>query len=389
MATGLRGSPGVEMHFGFDAKRAFQNATGLGNYGRDVLRILAQHRPGHRYVAYGPSFVAGRLAEGVEARTPDTTRGRFLPSLWRSAGLTAQLRRDGVELYHGLASELPVGIERSGVRTVVTVHDLIFERYPELYPPIDRRIYAWKTRSAARRADLVVAVSEQTRRDLMEFYGVEASRIRVVYQGCRPAFQAEPAPGADDAEARRLGLPDRFLLCVGTVERRKNLGLLVQALAGLPEVPLLVVGRETRYADEVRRLARRLGVEGRLRFMETASAESLATLYRRCTVSVYPSRFEGFGIPIIEALFCGAPVVTTAGGVFPEAGGPGSAYVAPDDVEGLRQVLSELLADEGRRAAMREAGRRHARRFTDEVIAEGLSRVYRELGGPGLGGPPS
>ena len=205
----------------------------------------------------------------------------------------------------------------------MTVHDLIFERYPELYPPIDRRIYAWKTRRAAERADLVVAVSEQTRQDLVEFYGVEPSRIRVVYQGCRPAFQAEPAPGADEAEARRLGLPDRFLLCVGTVERRKNLELLVQALAGLPEVPLLVVGRETRYAGEVRRLARRLGVEGRLRFIESASAESLATLYRRCTVSVYPSRFEGFGIPIIEALFCGAPVVTTAGGVFPEAGGPG------------------------------------------------------------------
>lgn len=369
------------MHFGFDAKRAFQNTTGLGNYSRDVLRILAQRRPGHRYVAYGPWYVPDRLADGVEPRTPDTTWGRYLPSLWRFAGLTPQLRRDGVELYHGLSNELPLGIERSGIRTVVTIDDFIFERLPGLYQPIDRRIYAHKFRSAAERADLVVAISEQTRRDLIDFYGIDHSRIRVVYQGCRPTFQAVPSPGADEAEARRLGLPDRYLLCVGTVERRKNLELIVKALPSLPEVPLLVVGRETRYAREVRELARRLGVEGRLRFLKTDSAETLATLYRRCTVSIYPSRFEGFGIPIVEALFCGAPVVTTAGGAFSEAGGPGSAYVAPDDVDGMRQVLSELLSDEGRRAAMREAGLRHARRFTDDAIAEGLSRVYREVAG--------
>lgn len=369
------------MHYGFDAKRAFQNATGLGNYSRDVLRILAQRRPGHRYLAYGARHAPGQLADGVEQRTPDTAWGRRLPGLWRLAGLTAQLTRDGVQLFHGLSNELPLGIEKSGVRTVVTIHDLIFERFPELYSPIDRRIYAWKARGAAERADLVIAISEQTRADLEEFYGVEPSRIRVVHQGCRLAFQSAPAPGADEAEAVRLGLPDRYLLCVGTVERRKNLELVVRALAGLPEVPLLVVGRETRYADEVRQLARRLGVDGRLRFMRIDSAETLAAVYRRATIALYPSRFEGFGIPIIEALFCGTPVVTTAGGVFQEAGGPGSAYVAPDDVEGLRRVLADLLGDERRRAAMRVAGREHARRFEDEAIAERLSGVYRELGG--------
>jgi glycosyltransferase involved in cell wall biosynthesis len=367
------------MHLGFDAKRAFQNSTGLGNYSRDVLRILAQQRPGHRYVAYGPRLAEGRLAEGVEGRGPDTALGRLLPSLWRASGLTSQLRRDGVELFHGLSNELPLGIEKSGVRTVVTIHDLIFERFPELYRPVDRRIYAWKFRSAAARADLVVAISEQTRRDLVERYGVAPGRIRVVYQGCHPAFQATPAPGADEAVARQLGLPDRYLLSVGTVERRKNLGLVVKALSGLPDVPLLVVGRETEYAAEVRREARRLGVEGRIRFMKGLSLEGLAALYRRCTVFLYPSRFEGFGIPIIEALFCGAPVVTTAGGVFPEAGGPGSAYLAPDDVEGLRRTLAELLADQGRRAAMAAAGLRHARRFSDQAVAEGLGRVYQEV----------
>jgi len=366
------------MHLGFDAKRAFQNTTGLGNYARDVLRILAERRPGHRYVAYGPRLVDGRLPPGVEARGPEGAVGRALPSLWRVAGLGGQLRRDGVELFHGLSNELPLGLAGSGVRTVVTIHDLIFERFPELYPPIDRRIYAWKFRRAAEQADLVVAISEQTKRDLTERYAIAPSRIRVVYQGCHPAFQQEAAPGADEAVAARLGLPERFILSVGTIERRKNVGLAVKALPGLPGVPLLLVGRETPYAEEVRQEARRLGVEDRLRFLTGLSMPELAALYRRCGAFVYPSIFEGFGIPIIEALFAGAPVVTTAGGVFPEAAGPGSAYVAPTDVEGMRAALADILGDEGRRARMAAQGREFARRFTDEAIAAGLFGVYQE-----------
>jgi glycosyltransferase involved in cell wall biosynthesis len=373
--------PKASMHIGFDAKRAFQNSTGLGNFARDVLRILAEQRPGNRYVAYGPRLVAGQVPAGVEARGPDRLFGRAFPSLWRVAGLAAQLRRDRVELFHGLSGELPMGIERSGVRSVVTIHDLIFERFPELYPPIDRRIYAWKSRRAAERAGLVIAVSEQTKQDLVERYAIRTERIRIVYQGCHPAFQRAPAPGADEAVARRLGLPDRYLLSVGTVERRKNLGLVVKALPGLPGIPLLAVGRQTGYADELRLEARRLGVEDRVRFLAGVSMEDLAALYRRCSVFVYPSIFEGFGIPIIEALFSGAPVVTTAGGVFPEAAGPGSAYVAPTDVDGLRQTVAALLGDQVRRDAMRAAGLLHARRFTDQAIAEGLSNVYQEVSG--------
>jgi glycosyltransferase involved in cell wall biosynthesis len=368
------------MLFGFDAKRAFQNATGLGNYSRDVLRILAERHPGHRYLAYGPRLVAGKLPPGVEARGPDAGWSRVAPGLWRVAGLAGQLERDEVALFHGLSNELPLRIERTGVRSVVTIHDLIFERFPGLYRAADRRIYRWKFRSAAERAGLVIAVSEQTRQDLVDLYQVPPERVRVVYQGCHPVFQAPPAPGGTEEAVRRLGLPERYLLSVGTVERRKNLGTLVRALPGLPGLPLLVAGRETAYADEVRREARRLGVEDRVRFLGSGlPVADLAALYRRCAVFVYPSIFEGFGIPIVEALFCGAPVVTSAGGVFPEAGGPGSAYVDPADPDALRQTLADILADEGRRGAMRAAGLEHARRFTDDAIARGLLGVYQEL----------
>ncbi len=375
------------MRLGFDAKRALQNATGLGNYSRDVLRILARHRPGHAYLAYSPPGGRFALPEGVELRRPDRAPGRLLGSAWRLAGIAAQAHRDGVELFHGLSGELPIGIEDRVGRSVVTVHDLIFERFPDLYGRIDRRIYRWKFRSAIRRADLVVAISEQTARDLVELYGADRARIRVVYQGCRPDFHAAPAPGVLEEARRRLALPERFLLSVGTIEPRKNAALAVRALAGLPGVHLLLVGREMPYARAVRDEAARLGVDGRVRFLPAVEPGDLVALYRLAAAAVQPSFYEGFGIPIVEALASGCPVVTTRGGVFPEAGGPESAYVDPRDPEELRAALSAILGDEGRRERMRAAGLVHARRFSDEAIAGALWAVYEEaLGRPAGGG---
>jgi glycosyltransferase involved in cell wall biosynthesis len=367
------------MNVGFDAKRVFHNATGLGNYSRDVLRILHRLRPEHAYFAYTPRPGAlpfdasgGRL----EVRGPRGLLGRAFPALWRTRGVVADLRRDGIALFHGLSNELPVGIERSGVASVVTIHDLIFERLPELYPPLDRRIYAAKARSAARRAGALVAVSEQTARDLVELYGVDRGRIHVVYQTCHEVFRA-PVPEERLREvAARYELPPRFLLAVGTIERRKNLLVALRALEGLPGVPLVAVGRPTPYAEELVAFARSRGLAGRVRLLSGVPTPDLAAMYRLATLALYPSLLEGFGIPIVEALFSGTPVVTTRGGCFGEAGGPGSAYVDPHDADALRGTIARLLEDGAARARMREEGLRHAARFSDEAIADGLFRAY-------------
>ncbi len=367
------------MILGFDAKRAFHNTTGLGNYSRDLLRIVRRHAPEHRCLAYSPRpplAASGAQADGLEVRGPRTALGRAFPSVWRSRGIADDLAADGVQLYHGLSNELPLGLAERGIASAVTVHDLIFERFPELYSPIDRRIYRWKAQSAARRADLVVAISEQTRSDLVELYGVPAERIRVVYQGCHAAFQEE-LPAQELAAARdRFGLPESFILSVGTVERRKNLLTVLRALAGLPGVPMVVVGRRTAYAREVEAFIAQEKLETRVRFLTGVGVRELAALYRLATVFVYPSLFEGFGIPILEALFSGTPVVTTRGGVFPEAAGPGSAYVDPSSPEELGAALAAILRNEDLRAAMREAGRAHAARFRDEAIARELVAAY-------------
>jgi glycosyltransferase involved in cell wall biosynthesis len=368
------------MRLGFDAKRAFHNATGLGNYSRDVLRILQARFPEHEYLAYTPR--PGRLApaEGPRLRAvgPRGALGRALPALWRQAGIVRDLADDGVALYHGLSNELPAGIERTTIAPVVTIHDLIFERHPELYPAIDRRIYRLKFRSAAARARLVVAVSEQTAQDLVELYGVPPERIRVVYQVCHPAFHAPADPTADAAVAARLGLPTTFVLSVGTLERRKNLLVALRAIAPLEGVSFVAVGRPTPYARELAAFVEEHGLGDRVRFLAGLTIPELASLYRLATAFVYPSLFEGFGIPILEALAAGTPVVTTRGGCFAEAGGPGSAYVDPRDPEELREVLAALLADPARRAEMTRRGRTHAARFSDAAIADDLFRVYEE-----------
>lgn len=374
------------MNIGFDAKRVFHNATGLGNYARDVLRILHRRRPEHAYFAYTPR--PGPLpfeisGERFHVRGPRGLLGRALPALWRTRGIVGDLRRDGIRLFHGLSNELPLGLGRAGIASVVTVHDLIFERFPELYPPLDRRIYAAKTRSAVARAARVIAISAQTKRDLVELYGVPETRIRVVYQTCHEAFRA-PVPEERLRVVRaRHQLPETFVLAVGTLERRKNLLLVLQALERLPGVPLVAVGRPTPYADELHAFARAHGLADRVRLLSGVSTPDLAAMYRLATVAVYPSIFEGFGIPILEALFSGTPVVTTRGGCFWEAGGPGSAYVDPRDPEEMRAALALLLEDPAKRAAMREAGLRHAAQFSEDAIADALFGTYQDaLAGP-------
>ena len=182
-----------KLKIGFDAKRAVRNFTGLGNYSRLVIDVLSREYPANDYRLYTPSVrqndrlktLIGR--KNVTLVTPDTATGRALPALWRVyGGLTSQIARDGIGLFHGLSNELPLDIARAGIPTVVTVHDLIFRRLPECYKPVDRAIYDYKFRHACENATRVIAISERTRDDIVELYGIKPGKIDIVYQGCDP-----------------------------------------------------------------------------------------------------------------------------------------------------------------------------------------------------------
>ncbi len=375
------------MKIAFDAKRAAQNRTGLGNYSRFVLEGLTTRFPENEYLLYTPSREKARLLGSLEKKPccslhfPENGIWKSLPSWWRVYGMKQPLRQDKPQIYHGLSNELPVGIERvEGLKTVVTLHDLIFLRYPNFYPLIDRKIYAHKFRSACRRADRVVAVSECTKRDLISFFGTPEEKISVLYQGCDEQFRL-PATSALKQEARlKYDLPDRYLLYVGSIESRKNLKCVVEALAGMRNpMPLVAVGKHTPYADEVWRAARKLGVADRIRMLHNAEFRHFPALYQMAEAFLYPSYFEGFGIPLLEALCCRTPVLAATGSCLEEAGGPHSIYIHPDRPREWAQAIDQVLECAPLRKEMVQQGMDYAERFRPERLAEEMMDLYREV----------
>jgi glycosyltransferase involved in cell wall biosynthesis len=373
------------MNIGFDAKRAFHNRTGLGNYSRDLIRILSRHYPKHRYVLYNPKPAKKNLFnssdDNMVERRPQGRFYGFFYNLWRQAGIVVNLKKDRIDLFHGLSAEIPLSIQKSGIKSVVTVHDLIFLRYPQFYSAIDAWIYRRKTGYAVRNADMVVAISEQTRQDVIHFYKVDPAKIKVIYQGCQQVFQQPMEEEARRSLISRFNLPEQFILNVGTIEPRKNLLNIVKAIEPL-DTSLVVVGSETPYAGEVKSYIASRGMQSKVIFLKGLTGLELAALYKSAAVLVYMSLFEGFGIPIVEALFSGTPVVTSKGGCFSEAGGPAAIYANPKEVGEIQEAIQKVLSDSELRQSMRQKGFEHARLFTDENIGKNYMTLYEELVNP-------
>lgn len=368
---------------GFDGKRAVMNYTGIGNYSRLALESILPLMPDAQLRLYTPAIRPNermnRLLQSprIELQTPDTLSGRLFGSVWRSRGLTAQLRRERPALYHGLSNELPLGIETTGIPTVVTIHDLIFMRHPEFYHRADVAICRKKFEYAARAAHRVIAISERTSLDLQELWGVPPEKIRVIYQGCSPMFRQPVSPEVIAANRAAYG---RYIIGVGTVESRKNQLLTVRALARLPEdVNLVLVGRRTAYAARIDAEVKRLGLRERVHILQGVSMSEIAGLYAASVFASYPSFYEGFGIPMLEALAAGVPVIGAKGSCLEEAGGPGAVYVDPDSVEEFAEAAGILLGNELLRGEMVARGRQYITRFAPENFGRGLVNVYNEL----------
>lgn len=372
------------MKIGFDAKRAAQNRTGLGNYSRFVLHLLEQYAPADEYLLYTPNPKKCRLLPALpknfSVRFPAAAVWKRFRALWRVWGVTHDLMRDGVQLFHGLSNELPLNIRRAkNVKSVVTIHDLIFLRYPSCYPLIDRTIYNYKFRKACRNADRIIAVSECTKRDIVSLYHISPDKIDVIYQGCDPQFRLPASEEMKQQVRTKYALPSRYILYVGSIERRKNLLLLAQALRQLDAgYQVVAVGKHTPYADEVAAYLQRHGLSRRMQFLHGVPFDELPALYQLATVFVYPSRYEGFGIPLLEALCSGTPAIGAHGSCLEEAGGLSSLYVSPDDDSALADAIRCVYTDESLRTRMVEGGKQYAARFTDEPLAQQLLEVYRK-----------
>ncbi|MFO7754725.1 MAG: glycosyltransferase family 1 protein [Bacteroidales bacterium] len=369
------------MIIGFDAKRAFFNRSGLGNYSRNLLSSFFRYYPENGYILYSPAargMIEFAGPDNYTLRTPEKAIHRIFPSLWRSRGISRQIVSDSPDIYHGLSSELPRSLPVN-IKKLVTVHDLIYMRYPQLYSPADRNIYYLKTRHACSSADQIIAISEQTKTDIMNFTGTDAGKITVIYQDCHPSFRVKAEEETKEALRKKYSLPDNYLLYVGTIEERKNLLSVVRALhTGGIDMPLVAIGRKTSYYRKVKAYINNNNMHNII-FPAGVENGELPALYQMASCFIYPSVFEGFGIPVIEALVSGVPVITSKGSCFSEAGGPGSVYIDPHDHEELSEAITKIISNRGIAEKMITEGKEYSRKFRAELIAGHYINLYRSL----------
>ncbi len=358
------------MIIGFDAKRAFQNNTGLGNYSRMLICGLAQEYRDLQAVLYSPdmtgdyqSYFAGFA--NISTRQPSGW-DRYLPNIWRDYGIGMHLAGDRVELYHGLSNELPYGIPQS-VKKVVTAHGLM-ER-------------SKRQRNSCRKADVVVAVSEYTKKQLMEAFHLPGEKIRVIYETCDQIFW-QPVTDEERNDTHTLyHLPEKYFVCVGSIEERKNQVAVVEALAELPkDVHLVIVGRPTsNYYVDLQRAIREKDVLQRVQIIRDADFEDFPALYAGAVGSVYVSRSEGFGVPILESMYCDTPVIASNTSSMPEVAGDAALLVNPDDPHAIAESMLQLLQQPALRQELIAKGRRQREKFTQKKIVNQLWSLYNEL----------
>lgn len=362
------------MKIAYDAKRFFHNTSGLGNYSRDLVRILSQYFPENEYLLLNKnkSERGSDILQRSNVRFVETSKG----NMSRQFKMGKDAQKAGADIFHGLSGELPLKWDKKSIKKIVTIHDLIFLRYPQYYSFFDRKIHLWKFKKAAQSADQIIAISEQTKRDMIRFLKVPETKVEVIYQGCHKAFKEKQSEEFIRSTKEKFNLPEKFILNVGTIEERKNLLNVVKALKDTG-IPIVVVGKKTKYFKKVDRFIQENKIEAY--FLEGVSMDELAVIYKLAETFIYPSLFEGFGIPVIESLFSKTVVITSNTSCLPEAGGPDSVYVDPENPHDIKAKIKFLWNNEAERKRRADKGFLFVQKFNDELIANELMNLYEKI----------
>lgn len=351
------------------------------------ISALLEHLPQvsyHRFTAYlGDPRAAGVMWPGIDTRRASFSTV-FPPArvLWEQLFQPAHVVRDDIDLLHGPAYALPFICP---TRCAVTVHDLSFFVYPLAFNPGNRVYLRLMTRLAARRADAVIAVSEHTRQDVIRLLNVPAGRVHTVPNGVDQDFHPLPEHAVQTFRIQRR-LPERFILCISTIEPRKNLTTLIRAYAALGEIEHRLViggGRGWKY-ESVFALIEELGLNNRVWLPGFIQHNELPYWYNAADVFVFPSIYEGFGLPPLEAMACGTPVIVSNTSSLPEVVGSAGLLMDPNDVNAWTDAIHRVLTDETLAASMVEQGLARAGRFSWKLSAEGTVAVYDSVLAPPL-----
>ncbi len=368
-------------------RQTYRNA-GVSRYTYTLLDGLSHTDAEQEYTAFvnpAETSAAASSALGTSERmrlVPGTwpTSRPAERVVWEQLSLPTELRRRHVDVFHSPVNILP---HRLPCASVVTVHDLAFVHYPQYFRPARRLYQRFFTSRSARAATVVVAVSESTRRDLIERFGADERAVRVVYPAIDPDFRPVRDADALAAFKARHGLPERYLLFLGTIEPRKNLLTLLEAYARLlsscPDTPpLIIAGAKGWYYQAVFDRVRSLGLERHMAFAGYVVREEQPLWYSGAELFVYPSLYEGFGLPVAEALACGTPVVTSNVSSLPEAGGEVAIAADPNEPDGLAHAMHSVLSTPGLRERTHVEGPQWTQRFSVPRMAAAYANAYRD-----------
>jgi len=379
----------MSLLFALDAHMIGQRETGNERYTLNLIAALARVDAENHYLLLvtdpAPLQRLVKLPSHFEI-VPVRAAANVPRLAW---GIPRVCQRRGAQVLH-VSYTAPLW---TPCPAVVTVHDISYEFFPQFFSPRDRLLLSVTVPLSCRRAARVIAVSERTRRDLVQRYGLPAAKIRVVYEAADERFLA-PIAAEDVARVRaRHAAGRRYILAVGNLQPRKNLVRLVDAFAALiasgsvaEDVVLVIAGQAHWRGSEVFERVRNRGLQERVYFPGYVADEDLPPLYRGALVFVHPALYEGFGLPPLEAMACGAPVICSNGGALPEVVGDAALLFEPQDTGSLVQALRDLLADEERRQALASAGQARAAQFSWERAARETLAVYGEAASGSKGG---
>jgi len=373
------------MNICLDLSPVVHQKAGLASYARELATHLLQREPAiswsaFHYDRHPPVPLTAPLDALPRYMVPwGAYRWRLTTAIRHFLGLSMDRFFAGVDLFHATEHLLP---RLSSIRTVFTLHDLIFLFHPETHKPLNRWFLTLMMPRFLRAADAIIAVSECTKRDAIRFYGIPEENITVIYEGVNPRFRPV-GPEAMAAVRARYDLPEHFILYVGTIEPRKNLTVLLEAFSNLQSaicnLHLVFVGKKGWLYEGFFRRLRELGLEDRVIFTGYVPDEDLPAIYSAAELFVFPSLYEGFGLPVLEAMACGTPVVCSNTSSLPEVAGDAALLVDPTDVCALAGAMERALRDETLRATLRVRGIERARRFTWARAAQETMQVYENV----------
>jgi glycosyltransferase involved in cell wall biosynthesis len=369
------------MRIGFDAKRVYQNTTGLGNYSRMVLKSLAENFPEHQYFLFSAASKQ-KITLNIAASTRDFFYNGSLKAYWRSYAIRKDLLKHNINIYHGLSNEIPFGLKQTKIRTVVTIHDLIFKHYPQHYSYIDRKIYDIKSKYACLNADVILAASEATKQDIIDFYNINDRNIKVVYQACDDIFHKQLSEEQIQFSLLQYNLPQNFILYVGSITERKNLLNICKAYLQIPgelRMPCLVIGNGNKYADTVKKFITKHGLSKYFIFLKNIPSSDLPAFYRKAKIFIYPSLYEGFGIPVLEAIASGCPVITSNISSLPEVAGEAALLINPNSENEIAKAIIKMLSDSHYKKTLIESGYEQIKSFNKNIMAEKIMEIYTAL----------